>query len=423
MYYFNSEEINIMNELKINKTRLVGKVKVSGSKNSALKLLAASILTRESVEIENSPNTLLDMQVHISMLKKLGKNCIEKNNYLIIGEDKEISKKLIWNNRSIRNSLLILGSLTTRFGEGQVPLPGGCQLGDRKFDIHLMILKKFGAEIWEERNYLCAKCKNKKLLGNDIHLPIRSTGATENALLCATLAENITRIWNPHIRPEVLDLIGMLREMGAKIQVFGQKYIEIEGVEKLKGVRHTVIPDNVEAITWAIASVITNGDIEIVNFPFEHLEVPLIFLRESGMNYYRGRNSLLVKGGTPYPIEISTGPYPGINSDMQPLFAVYGSCSKGESKIVDLRFPGRYGYAEELSKMGMEFVIDGDILKIFGGNAYNGSKVKALDLRAGMALLLAGLVADGETMIEDSWQIERGYEHIRQKLNNLTGEA
>ncbi len=275
-----------------------------------------------------------------------------------------------------------------------------------------------GAKVWEEEEYLCTKSPGR-LKGCEIHLPIRSTGATENAILCGTLAEGRTTVWNPHIRPEILDLIEMLCKMGAKIEVFGQKCIVIDGVEQLHGVKHTVVPDNMEAITWAIASVITNGDIEIINFPFEHLEVPLVFLRESGMKYYRGENSLIVRGGTPYPVEISTGPYPGINSDMQPLFAVYGACSQGESKIVDLRFPGRYGYAEELAKMGMDYSVDGDLLKIHGGKSLQGAMVKALDLRAGMALLLAGLVADGETIVEDAWQIERGYENLKEKLKHL----
>ncbi len=404
--------------LKITKKKLVGKVEVSGAKNAALKLLTASVLTPEPVELFRSPNGLLDMQVHISMLNKMGKNCIAEDGYLRIEEDKTITNQLLWDERSIRNSLLILGCLTTRFYEGRVPLPGGCKLGERKYDLHVMILEQMGAKVWEEDGYLCAK-SNTKLKGCDIHLPVRSTGATENAILCGTLAAGKTKVWNPHIRPEILDLVEMLKKMGANIQVFGQKCIEIEGVEKLNGAKHTVVPDNMEAITWAIASVITNGDIEIVNFPFEHLEVPLVFLRESGMKFYRGKNSLIVRGGTPYPVEISTGPYPGINSDMQPLFAVYGACSRGESKIVDLRFPGRYGYAEELSKMGMDYSIDGDLLKIHGGVHLQGAKVKALDLRAGMALVLAGLVADDETVIEDAWQIERGYENIQEKLKQL----
>jgi len=403
----------------IRKCRLIGEVEVSGAKNSALRLLAASLLTDEAVQIFNSPNSLLDMQVHIAMLRVLGKTCIEGKDSLKIEESKKIATDLVWNDRSIRNTLLILGALVARCGEGRVPLPGGCQLGDRKYDLHVMLLEKMGAKVWEEENYLCAKTK-EKLKGYEIQLPIRSTGATENAIICGSLAQGKTVVWNPHIRPEILDLIDMLNGMGANIRVYGQKCIEIDGVENLHGTKHRVIPDNVEAITWAIASVITGGDIEILNFPFEHLEVPMIFLRESGMKYYRGKDSLIVRGGTPYPVEISTGPYPGINSDMQPLFAVYGACSKGESKIVDLRFPGRYAYAEELSKMGMRYSIEGDLLKIEGGESFKGTTVKAIDLRAGIALVLAGLVADGETIILDSWQIDRGYENLSEKLNHLT---
>jgi UDP-N-acetylglucosamine 1-carboxyvinyltransferase len=408
-----------METLTIQKARLMGQVEVSGAKNSALRLLAASLLTQETIELSNFPNGLLDAQIHLEMLRVLGKQFeVVANNVKITEIPNNTVTSLIWHDRSIRNTLLVLGALTTRFGEGRVPLPGGCKLGDRKYDLHVMILEQMGANVWEEEGYLCAQSKGK-LKGCEIHLPIRSTGATENAILCGTLAKGKTTVWNPHIRPEILDLITMLKKMGAKIQVFGQKCIEIDGVEQLYGVKHAVVPDNMEAITWAIASVITNGDVEIINFPFEHLEVPLVFLRESGMKYYRGENSLIVRGGTPYPIEISTGPYPGINSDMQPLFAVYGACSKGESKIVDLRFPGRYGYAEELAKMGMNYSVDGDLLKIHGGNPLHGATVKALDLRAGMALLLAGLIADGETIIENAWQIERGYENLQIKLNRL----
>lgn len=403
--------------LKVKKCKLQGQVRLSGAKNSALKLLTASVLTNETVEILNSPNGLLDMQVHIKMLNQMGKTCIEGDRFLKITEN-TLSTELLWDERSIRNSLLILGSLTTRFGNGKVPLPGGCPLGDRKYDLHVMILEKFGAKIWEEDGYLCTKIDGR-LKGCEIHLPIRSTGATENAILCASLAKGLTTIWNPHIRPEVIDLITMLNKMGAKINVFGQKCIVIEGVEALGGVRHQVISDNMEALTWAIGAVVTHGDVEILDFPFEHLEVPLVHLRESGMKFYRGENSLIVRGGEAFPIDISTGPYPGINSDMQPLFAVFGATSKGESRIIDLRFPGRYGYAEELAKMGMEYEIDGGLLKILGGNQLQGAKVKALDLRAGIALLLAGMTAEGVTEIEDSWQIERGYENIQGKLKDL----
>ena len=404
----------------VKKGRLNGQVKVSGAKNSSLRLLAASLLTDDAVELNNFPNGLLDVKVHLDMLQVLGKQYTAVKDRVIVTEDAQrVTNALLWEERSIRNTLLILGALTTRFGEGRVPLPGGCKLGERKYDLHVMLLEKLGAKVWEEGDYLCAKVVGR-LEGNDITLPLRSTGATENTILCASLAKGKTTLWNPHIRPEIMDLIDMLTKMGAKIQVLGQKCIEIEGVEKLSGVKHAVIPDNMEALTWAIGAVVTGGDVEIQNFPFEHLEVPLVFLRESGMKFYRGENSLIVRGGEAYPVEISTGPYPGINSDMQPLFAVYGAMSRGESKIVDLRFPGRYGYAEELAKMGVKYHVEGDMLVIEGGTPLKGAKVTALDLRAGIALLLAGLTAEGETTIENAWQIERGYENLEGKLAALS---
>jgi len=405
--------------LIVRKAILKGKVKVSGAKNSALRLLAASILTDETVELNDFPNGLLDVQIHLDMLKVLGKDFIVGGDSVIIKEVQSGITSLEWTERSIRNTLLILGALVTRYGEGKVPLPGGCKLGDRKYDLHVMLLENLGAKVWEEDGYLCAKAERGQLTGSDIHLPIRSTGATENSIICATLAKGTTTVWNPHIRPEIIDLIDMLTKMGAKIRVYGQKCIVVEGVKRISAVKHSVIPDNMEALTWAIGSVITNGEVEIENFPFEHLEIPMVYLRESGMKSYRGENSLIVKGGIPYPIEISTGPYPGINSDMQPLFAVYGTMCKGESKIVDLRFPGRYGYAEELAKMGLNYQVEGDMLVIKGGTPLVGAKVTALDLRAGIALLLAGLTSDGETVIENSWQIHRGYENLLGKLEQL----
>lgn len=412
-------ESTVVKSITVNKSRLEGRVELSGAKNCGLKLLTASILTEETIELYDSPNSLLDMQVHIGMLNKMGKKCTEVGSYLRIDEDQNLDTQLLWDERSIRNSLLILGALTTRFGQGKVPLPGGCKLGDRKYDIHVQVLEALGATVYEEGDYLCTEVRDFPLKGTDIHLPMRSTGATENAILASCLAIGRTTIWNPHIRPEIIDLIAMLNKMGAKIKVFGQKCIEVEGVESLGGTKHQVVPDNMEALTWAIGAVITNGDVEIRNFPFEHLEVPLVYLRESGMKFYRGQESLIVRGGTPYPVEISTGPYPGINSDMQPLFAIYGASSQGHSKIIDLRFPGRYAYAKEMAKMGMDYHVEGDMLVIDGGKPLQGNTVTALDLRAGISLLMAGLTAEGQTIIENSWQIHRGYEKLEEKLNNL----
>ncbi len=402
----------------VRRSRLTGAVRLSGAKNSVLRLLAASLLTDEPVEIHNYPADILDARIHVEMLRAIGKDCVVEEEKITICENGSLKNRLDWLGRSIRNTLLVLGALVARTGRGAVPLPGGCNLGERKYDLHEMLLCRLGAEVWTEGGMLLAETKGG-LKGADIHLPIRSTGATENAILCGTLAEGVTRIWNPHVRPEILDLIDLLREMGANIRVYGQEHIEIEGTEGLNGAKHWAVADNMEAITWVIASVITDGDIEIVGFPFQHLEVPLVFLRESGARFYRGEDSLIVRGGKCYPVDISTGPYPGINSDMQPLLAVYGFCAKGESRIIDLRFPGRYAYAEEIAKMGGCYELKDGLLCIYGGKPLTGARVNASDLRAGVALALAGLTASGETVIESGWQIDRGYNRFADKLVSL----
>lgn len=410
---------NIEKTLVVKKSKLQGKVTLSGAKNSVLRLLAASLLTSGKIELGNYPSGLSDAKIHVQMLEMLGKKCIVNGQSITISEQKKPESTLIWKGRSIRNTLLILGALVARTGYGAVPLPGGCKLGERKFDLHELVLKRLGARVWTENDTLCAEAA-EGLRGADIHLPIRSTGATENAIIAGSLARGITRVWNPHIRPEIIDLIRFLISMGARIKVFGQEHIEIRGVEGLYSTTYTVMPDNMEAITWLVASVMTGGDVEILRFPYRDLEVPLIHLRESGAKFFKGEDSLIVRGGCCYPLDISTGPFPGINSDVQPILAAYAACAKGESHIVDLRFPGRYGYADEMAKMGLSFDIMDNLLRIQGnGGKLTGARVKALDLRAGAALALCGMVAEGETVIEDAWQIDRGYDGFVNKLKNL----
>jgi len=406
----------------IKRSKLEGTVKVSGAKNSVLRLLAASILSSERLELSNYPANLRDAQVHLGMLEALGKRCDVSNERCVIDQDGDLRSYLDWNGRSIRNTLLILGALVAKTGSGAVPLPGGCKLGERKYDLHVMILETLGARVFDSDTHLRAEAENG-LVGTDIVLPMRSTGATENAILCGSLAKGKTTIWGPHIRPEVIDLIDMLNKMGADIKVFGQERIEINGVETLSGASHRVIPDNMEALTWMIGATLTGGDVEIIDFPLDHLDVPLAFLRESGSKYKINDNSVVVRGGHCYPVEISTGPYPGINSDMQPLFAIYGALAKGESRIIDLRFPGRYVYAEELAKMGVQFEVENNLLKINGGMKLAGNTVRATDLRAGIALALAGCVADGETILEEAWQVERGYNQFVEKIRSLGGNV
>lgn len=408
-----------MSRVKVQKSVLNGEVTISGAKNSSLRLLAATILTDKNIELNNVPNGISDFKVHLEMLEVLGKS-VETIGSTAFIKNAVNTGTLNWDKRSIRNTLLILGALLTKTGYGKVPLPGGCKLGDRKFDLHIMAIEKMGAKVWEEDGYLVAEVKDR-LLGADIHLRIRSTGATENSILMGTLAKGKTKVWNPHIRPEIIDLVDMLNSMGAKITVNGQESIEIEGVEALHGTTHKCIPDNMEALTFAIATAITGGEVEIHNFPLEHLEIPMIYLRESGLKYYvsEDRNSIIVKKSNIYPMEIATGPYPSLNSDMQPLFAIYGLVAQGESRITDLRFPGRYEYAQALNDMGAHTEVDGDMLKIFGGEKLTGAEAKSLDLRAGAAFVLAGLVADGETIVTDYEQVERGYEDFIIKLKKL----
>lgn len=403
---------------------LEGEIFLAGAKNSALRLLAASLLTSERITLTRYPAGLLDAQVHVEMLEALGKTARVTQDRIEIDEARLPDTVLDWKGRSIRNTLLILGALTARRGAGRVPLPGGCKLGERKYDLHVMLLERLGARVWEEGDFLCAEAPEGGLVGADIHLSMRSTGATENAILCGTLAKGVTRIWNPHIRPEILDLIAMLRSMGTQIRVFGQEHIEITGVEGLDGTEHQVIADNMEAVTWLIGAVMTGGDVEIAGFPYDDLEVVLAHLKAAGARLYRNDDALIVRGGTCYPIEISTGPHPGINSDVQPILAAWAARARGESRIVDLRFPGRYGYAEEMARMGLKHEVRGDMLVLHGaGGMLQGATVRALDLRAGAALALCGLIAEGETIVTDAWQIGRGYVDFAGKLKSLGAQA
>ncbi|MGP3699610.1 UDP-N-acetylglucosamine 1-carboxyvinyltransferase [Rhodobacter sp. NSM] len=403
---------------------LTGSVTLAGAKNSALRLLAASLLTSGRVSLTQYPAGLLDAQVHVDMLRVLGKHASATRDRIEIDEASALVPVLDWTGRSIRNTLLILGALTARLGAGRVPLPGGCKLGDRKYDLHVMLLERLGARVWDEGYYLCAEATAGGLVGADIHLPLRSTGATENAIICGTLAKGITRVWNPHIRPEILDLIALLSKMGARIRVFGQEHIEITGVESLHGAEHRVIADNMEAVTWLIGAVMTGGDVEIVGFPYDDLEVVIAHLKAAGARLYRNEDALIVRGGKCYPIEISTGPHPGINSDVQPIMAAWAARARGESRIVDLRFPGRYEYAEEMARMGVRHEVRGDMLVVHGESGkLHGASVRALDLRAGASLALCGLIAEGETTITDAWQIGRGYVDFVEKLQTLGAVA
>lgn len=402
---------------------LRGHVNVSAAKNSMLRLMVASLLSSQEIALRPFPTSMLDATTLNAMLSNLGKTISVEADELRLTETNGISSDLDWNGRSIRSTILIASALLARTGHARVPNPGGCAIGDtnggeRAIDLHLMIYERLGATYRYEGDYLIVESA-QRLVGNDIYLPIRSTGATETGILCGALASGTTVIWGPHVRPEILDLIAMLREMGAKIAVHGQERIVVEGVEQLHGTSHDCISDNVEALSWAVAAAATGSDLEIRNFPAEDLEVPLLFLRAAGMRLFLDGSTAIVRHSNCYPIDIATGPYPGINSDMQPLFAAFALFARGESRITDLRFAGRYQYADQLRAMGAEFRVDGNMLRISGGKHLTPAHVRATDLRAGIALLIAALSVDGVTRIDDAWQIERGYDGIWDKLAGI----
>lgn len=399
--------------------KLSGRVTLSGAKNSVLRLMAASLLTDEPVVLQRYPAGLLDARVHCGMLEALGKECVQSGDDLTIraGAD-SLAPDLVWPGRTIRNTLLILGALVARFGYASVPLPGGCDLGGRGWDLHKLVLGRLGAEVTLEDDRLVARAPNG-LKGAEIELPLRSTGATENALIAGALARGRTRVWNPHIRPEIIDLARFLTAMGAQVRVNGTESIEIEGVPKLGGLTWPVMPDNMEALTWAIGAAISGGELEIANFPVEDLEVPLIFLRASGVSLAQEGNIVRARADRCFPVEIATGPYPGINSDMQPLFAALGAVAKGVSHIVDLRFPNRYAYLDAFTAMGVDCSVDQGRAIIRGGGPIIGARVQAPDIRAGAALALLALAGTGPTQITDAWQIQRGYDGIVAKLRAM----
>ncbi len=394
-----------------------GEVTLSGAKNAALKVLAASVLAEEDVVLDNMPLNIRDVRIKLQMLRAMGARIEERGalgvriSWPASGPSSEIPGRF----GSVRTSLLLLGALLGRTGRGSVPLPGGCRIGPRKHDMHIMALESLGAVCRERGDRLEARAKS--LTGGRIVFPFRTTGGTENAILAAVRARGRTLLCNAHTRPEVMDLIRFLNCLGARISVLGSGLIEIEGVDRLGGGRYSIIYDNVEAMTFAVFAAITKGRISIRHFPAEDLEVPMIYLRESGVRFRREGDCLVVeRPGLLTPFDLSTGTYPGVNSDIQPLFAALASQAEGETRITDIRFRDRFQYVAELGKLGARISVRGNTVIVSGPCALRGAEVNATDLRGGAALVAAALVAEGPTTIRSAEQIDRGYEDLAGKL-------
>ena len=398
---------------------LNGRIKVNGSKNAVLPILAATLLTKDKCILHDIPK-LEDVSVMCDLLASLGAQV------KMLGENTlEIQAKDIVNYEApydliskMRASFLVMGSLLSRINKAKVSMPGGCAIGTRPIDLHLKGFKNLNIEVNSYKGDIYAK--SECIIGNHIYLDFPSVGATENIMMAACTAKGQTVIENAAEEPEIVDLANFINKMGGKIEGAGTKNIIITGVEELHGAEYTVIPDRIEAGTYMVAAVITGGELYIDNVIPSHVQPVIAKLREIGAEIVEMERSVIVRSkGIISSTDIKTLPYPGFPTDMQAQFMLLLSVANGTSVINETIFENRYMHANEFLRMGANIKIEGKTAVINGFNSLTGAKVKATDLRAGAALILAGLIADGETEISEVYHIKRGYADIVEKLQSV----
>ncbi|AHM55602.1 UDP-N-acetylglucosamine 1-carboxyvinyltransferase 1 [Peptoclostridium acidaminophilum DSM 3953] len=398
---------------------LEGRVRIDGAKNSVLPIMAATLLCEQECIIEDVPK-LRDVYVMIDLLKTLGAGVEFSEDGVLRVDGSKVDKwsapyELV---RKMRASFLVLGPLLARFKRTMVSMPGGCAIGTRPIDLHLKGFEALGAKINVEHGSVEAVAN--ELVGERIYLDFPSVGATENIIMAASLAKGTTVLENAAEEPEIVDLANFLNSMGADIKGAGTNTITIKGVERLGATTHRVIPDRIEAGTFMVAAAITGGDIMVDNIMLEHVKPVAAKLREIGCTITEFENGIRVQG--PDSISnttIKTLPHPGFPTDMQAQFMALMSVANGTSVITETVFENRFMHATELARMGAEIKIEGRTAVVRGTPKLAGAKVDATDLRAGAALILAGLVSEGETVIGQIHHIERGYVHIENKLSQL----
>lgn len=398
---------------------LVGEVEIGGAKNAALAILAAAIMTDETVTIENLPD-VRDINVLLQAINEIGAkvdrvdaHTVKINGSTITNFDVEYEYI-----RKIRASYYLLGALLGKYRFAQVALPGGCDIGSRPIDLHLKGFRKLGAEVTIEYGQISAKAEELK--GSHIYLDKASVGATINILLAAVLATGKTIIENAAKEPHVVDVANFLNGMGAKVRGAGTDVIRVEGVAKLHGTQYAIIPDQIEAGTFMCAAAATRGDITVKNVIPKHLEAITAKLQEMGCQIEELDDAVRVVATKKLSnTHITTLPYPGFPTDMQPQFAVVLGLAEGTSLVTESIFENRFRYADELTRMGAAIKVESNVAIITGIQCYSGAKVSAPDLRAGAALVIAGLAAEGITVVEEVEYIERGYEGLEVKLRLL----
>ncbi len=400
---------------------LTGTVAIGGAKNSALKLMAASILTSGTTEVLNVP-VISDVTIMAEVLECLGAHVVRGDHRLSIdtaGVDTwETPYELV---ARMRASVAVLGPLIARFGRAHVAMPGGCRIGSRKLDLHIAGLETIGAVLEIDHGYINAETPNG-LHGGSITLEFPSVGATENLMMAAVLADGRTVIDNAAREPEIADLANMLVEMGANIVGQGSPVIEIEGVSELHPVTHRTIGDRIEAGTFLAAGALTGGPVTVVGVDPQNLEVALAKLRRMGCEISLDVDSVTVSRNEPLrPTDVQTLPHPGFPTDLQAQFMVLDSIASGSSIITENVFENRFMLASELVRMGADIRIEGRHALVQGVSGLEGAPVQSTDLRGGAALILAGLIADGETVVSGVEHIDRGYEDYVGKLASLGG--
>lgn len=403
---------------------LRGEVTISGSKNAVLPIMAATLLTEEKCVIHDAP-ALRDVDVMCQLLESLGCE-IDRNmedSSVEVTSGSEVLGEAPYNLvKMMRASILVLGALIHRTGHAIIPLPGGCAIGKRPVELHLKGLKAMGVKVDEEklaRGIVDATAE--KLTGNTIYLDFPSVGATEVIMMAATLAEGTTILENAAQEPEIVDLANFLNKMGARIKGAGTDTVKIEGVQRLKGVSHHVIPDRIEAGTFMVGAAITKGDVLIRNVVPSHLKAVIAKLGECGVQITMTDDGMRVRGDV-NPIistDIKTLPYPGFPTDMQSPFMALLTIAKGPSVVIETVFENRFMHVGEFNRQGANIKTDGSAAIIPGDKQLEGAQVVATDLRAGAAVVLTGLVADGMTEVSQIYHIDRGYENFVDKLRGL----